>query len=227
MWNSLSSASRLLLRWATMLVQVTPVAVTAPVMTLGTTMTHQFTSTAAPYPGRDRSVASRTPPIKALGYTQWEPVAASCRDAVGSQVCRSITLVGTRCRPSRLTMPRPRIYAHAWRRWGSEASGTSTASKGTCRPPRSSHGSSRTWLPQDRQVRSAMPADCGAEMVPVVEKRRPLALLGEEADTDMCVHAVDLVENLTGDPGPVASAIRQGLSTPACSSRFIASFAPR
>ena len=65
MWNSLSSVSRLLLRWATMFVQVTPVAVTTPVMTLGTTMTHQFTSTAAPYPGRGRSVARRIPPVKA------------------------------------------------------------------------------------------------------------------------------------------------------------------
>ena len=41
--------------------------------------------------------------------------------------------------------------------------------------------------------------------LPVVEKRRPLSLLGGESDTDPCVHAVDLVENLAGDPktGPV------------------------
>jgi len=54
-------------------------------------------------------------------------------------------------------MPRPRMYAHAWRRLGSEASGISAASKGICRPPRSSHGRSSTWLPHARHVRVAMP----------------------------------------------------------------------
>ena len=66
MWNSLSSVSRLLLRWAIMLVQVTPIAVTAPVMMLGTTMTHQFTSTSAPYPVNSLVTDGRRP---WLGFT--------------------------------------------------------------------------------------------------------------------------------------------------------------
>jgi len=44
---------------------------------------------------------------------------------------------------------------------------------------------------------------------PVVEKRRPLALLGGKLDPDACVHPVDLDGDLAGDPGPVPCPIRQ------------------
>lgn len=47
--------------------------------------------------------------------------------------------------------------------------------------------------------------------LPVVEKRRPLSPTRRGVGhTDMCGPAVDLVKNLTDDPGPVASAICQG-----------------
>src|SRR5664279_4053893 len=77
-----------------MLLQVTPIVVTAPVMTLGTTMTHQFTSTAAPYPGGGHGVAAtRMPRLRgcpaahpnAPGCTRCVPPAASCRTDGGSQ----------------------------------------------------------------------------------------------------------------------------------------------
>ena len=79
-----------------MLLQVTPIVVTAPVMTLGTTMTHQFTSTAAPYPGGGHGVAASgnqkcrafsvaSCPPDSPGCTRFVPPAASCRTDVGSQ----------------------------------------------------------------------------------------------------------------------------------------------
>ena len=50
-------------------------------------------------------------PPDSPGYSQCVPPAASCRTDVGSQQCRSITLPGAGCRPSGLSMPRPRMYA--------------------------------------------------------------------------------------------------------------------
>src|SRR5664279_4154813 len=78
-----------------MLLQVTPIVVTAPVMTLGTTMTHQFTSTAAPYPGGGLGVAeTRTPRLRGCRAAQPTAPAVpgmcrpadSCRTDVGSQL---------------------------------------------------------------------------------------------------------------------------------------------
>jgi hypothetical protein len=109
-----------------MLLQVTPIVVTAPVMTLGTTMTHQFTSTAAPYPGDGHGVAAtRMPRLQGAQLPTRQPglYPGACRQppvagpTSGRSGARSITLAGTRCRPSGLSMPRLRMYAlRAWRR---------------------------------------------------------------------------------------------------------------
>src|SRR5664279_3537728 len=103
-----------------MLLQVTPIVVTAPVMTLGTTMTHQFTSTAAPYPGGGHGMAAtRMPRVQGAQLPTRQPglfpVRAASRQLPDRRRVAAVPQhhVGrhARCRPSGLSMPRPRMYA--------------------------------------------------------------------------------------------------------------------
>jgi hypothetical protein len=125
MWNSRSSASRRLFRWATMLLQVTPAAVTSPVMTLGTRITNQLTFTPAPYSCRISGTATVFAWFSVVMHRTWDPSLAGTLTLLSGRVVRgrglhraaaqdqppefAVYLLGTR--------PAPVDWEMRWVRW--------------------------------------------------------------------------------------------------------------